>query len=84
MGVNDAYVVFGGAGCCDLRGTHQLGEPRRAVRVKQASWCAFTCIRRTKLLGANNSETEEIGKMGFSGYFGLLVIIAWLLGDFDS
>jgi len=21
--------------------------------------------------------------MGFSGYFGLLVIIAWLLGDFD-
>ena len=51
---------------------------------KTSSLVRLHCIRRTKLLGANNSETEEMGKMGFSGYFGLLVIIAWLLGDFGS
>ena len=33
---------------------------------------------------AQGRKDEELGKMGFSGYLGLLIVIAWVLGDFDS
>ena len=65
-----------------------LGHPRGSTRrggvsqrfYKLVNW-GLTRARRVGTILAYTSHMEN--DMGFSGYLGLIIIIAWLLGDFD-